>query len=128
MNMKAKEDAKPATFEGWACLEQMGHTVRWGYVTEVVMFGQAMGRIDIHDENCAVTSTEFFGGSSVFRMTPTTKDAVLAAMKPYRPPTPRMLPRARVHSDDGTNCVDAHCMDDHEDPDDDSPDAGAGEL
>ncbi|MCX6023328.1 MAG: acetyltransferase [Chloroflexi bacterium] len=63
-----------ASFQEWAILEQMGHIRTAGLVSEVAMFGVAMGRIDIpHSEGDGFT-TQFFGGQSVYRLTPTTEE------------------------------------------------------
>ena len=52
----------------WAIVELMGHVRIAGFVTEEDRFGVRMGRIDIYDgEKCV---TQFFSGSSVYRITP----------------------------------------------------------
>lgn len=55
-------------FEGWAVIELMGHVRLAGYVTEEEHFGAKLGRIDVPLEQGSVT--QFFGGSSVYRVTP----------------------------------------------------------
>ncbi|MBY0548745.1 MAG: hypothetical protein K2W95_15855 [Candidatus Obscuribacterales bacterium] len=55
-------------FEGWAMVELMGHVRLAGYVTEEEHFGAKLGRIDVPLEQGTVT--QFFGGSSVYRVTP----------------------------------------------------------
>lgn len=61
------------TFEQWAIVELMGHVRVAGRVTEEEHFGAKLGRIDIptHDDGF---TTQFFGGSSVYRLTPTTEE------------------------------------------------------
>ena len=61
-------------FEGWAIVDLMGHTRLAGKVTEVEMFGTKMGRIDVPGVEGKPGYTQFFGGGSVFRMTPTTEE------------------------------------------------------
>jgi hypothetical protein len=64
-------DAKE-TFEHWSILELMGHVRLAGRVTEEERFGQKLGRIDIPGPDGTWT-TQYFGGSSIYRMTPTTE-------------------------------------------------------
>ena len=47
----------------------MGHQRRAGYVREVHQYGVAMLQIDIPDRT-GVSSTEFYGGGAIYRMTP----------------------------------------------------------
>ena len=65
--------AEPNLFDGWAIVELMGHTRMAGKVTEEEHFGAKLGRIDIPkpDGGCF---TQFFSGSSLFRLTPTTEE------------------------------------------------------
>lgn len=62
-----------ATFDEWAILELLGHVRTAGRITEVTLFGAAMGRIDIPTPDGGMI-TQFFGGGSVYRMTPTTEE------------------------------------------------------
>lgn len=57
---------------GWAILELMGHVRLGGYVTEEQRCGATLGRIDIYGQGEVIT-TQYFGGSSVYRITPTTE-------------------------------------------------------
>ena len=57
---------------GWCVLELMGHIRLGGYVTEEERFGAKLGRIDVYGEAGLIT-TQYFGGSSVYRITPTTE-------------------------------------------------------
>lgn len=65
------------TFEQWAIVELMGHVRVAGRVTEEEHFGAKLGRIDIPAHDGGFT-TQFFGGSSVYRLTPTTEDIARA--------------------------------------------------
>lgn len=59
-------------FSGWAIVELMGHVRIAGRVSEEEHFGAKLGRIDIPDKDGF--TTQFFGGGSVYRMTPTTEE------------------------------------------------------
>lgn len=56
----------------WGILELMGHVKLAGYITEEELFGKKMGRIDIPHGDGDVT--QYFGGDSVYRLTPCTED------------------------------------------------------
>lgn len=68
--------ADQENFEGWAILELMGHLRTAGYVTEEEHFGCKLGRIDIPNGEGSVT--QYFGGSSIYRLTPTTEEIARA--------------------------------------------------
>lgn len=94
------EEAEPAEkFETWAIVELMGHIRLGGRVTEEVRFGTTMGRIDIPGEKDGeFVATQYFGGASVYRVTPcdeATARKVAEAARP-RPPSQFSLP----HYDD----------------------------
>jgi hypothetical protein len=72
------------TFAEWAILELMGHVRMGGRVSEVVLFGTAMGRIDVPTSDGGFT-TQFFGGSSVYRLTPTTEELARAVAANNQP-------------------------------------------
>lgn len=63
-------DEKTAGF--WAIVELLGHVRMAGYVTEESHWGAAVGRVDIPGPNGPVT--QFFGGGSIYRVTPTTEE------------------------------------------------------
>jgi hypothetical protein len=70
-------------FEQWAIVELMGHVKIAGLVTEEEHFGAKLGRIDIPSGDGFVT--QFFNGSSLYRLTPTTEEiarGVAAANQP----------------------------------------------
>ena len=56
-------------FECWAILELMGHVRVGGKVSEEERFGVKMGRIEIPNAEGGFTTT-YFGGTSVYRLTP----------------------------------------------------------
>ena len=80
--------------EIWAVLELMGHVKLAGKVSQEEMFGAKMGRIEIPNGEGGFT-TQFFGGGSVYRMTPVSEEvarAVAANHKP-QPISPWELPK-----------------------------------
>lgn len=64
-------------FDSWAIVELMGHVKVAGRVTEEERFGAKMGRIDIPNP-AGGFATQYFGGSSVYRMTPVSEEAARA--------------------------------------------------
>jgi hypothetical protein len=73
-----------AKMECWAIVELMGHVKMAGLVTEEERFGAKMGRIDIPMEEGGLT-TQYFGGGSVYRMTPTTEEVARAVAAKNKP-------------------------------------------
>lgn len=61
-------------FSGWAIVELMGHVRIAGRVSEEEHFGAKLGRIDIPDPQGDGFTTQFFGGGSVYRLTPATEE------------------------------------------------------
>lgn len=88
------------TFAVWGIVELMGHVRMAGKISEQELFGAKVGRIDIPGEGDSFM-TQYFGGSSLYRLTPTTEDTarmVAAHHQPepvyvyeLRPPTPPRL-------------------------------------
>ena len=81
----------------WAQVEIFGHRQHWGRIFEVERFGAKMLRIDIPTDHPAVFDAVFYGGSSIFSVTPCTEEAcrAWAARQYYRrtpAPTPRLPP------------------------------------
>jgi len=74
----------PEKLEVWAVVELMGHVKVAGLVTEEERFGCKMGRIDIPMKEGGLT-TQYFGGSSVYRMTPTTEEVARAIATKNQP-------------------------------------------
>jgi hypothetical protein len=79
------------SFEGWAILELMGHRRLGGRVSEVEMFGAKMCRIDvptIENTLCGPKdrwTTQYYGGSSIYCMTPCSEEASRLAASISRP-------------------------------------------
>ena len=65
-------------FDDYAIVELMGHVRMTGRLTEVEMFGAKLGKIAVIDKNGETITTQFFGGSSVYRITPCTEETAKA--------------------------------------------------
>ena len=59
-------------FKQWCIVELMGHVRVAGMVSEEQRFGSTVGRIDIPQGDTWVT--QYFGGTSIYRVTPTTEE------------------------------------------------------
>ncbi len=66
-------------FECFAIVELMGRNVIAGYVSEQVIAGAALLRVDVPATERQPAYTKFFGGSSIYGITPTTEDIVKRA-------------------------------------------------
>jgi hypothetical protein len=71
-------------FDQWAIVELMGHVRIAGRVREVELFGSKQGRCDIPDSNGGFT-TQYFNGSSLYRLTPTTEEIARNVAKSNQP-------------------------------------------
>lgn len=71
-------------FESWAILEMMGHIRTAGKVSEETRFGAVLGRCDVPGPDDTWT-TFYFGGSSIFRVTPCSEEAARAVAKGNQP-------------------------------------------
>lgn len=63
----------------WAIVELMGHVRLAGRLSEEEKFGTKLGRLDIPDGDGFVT--QFFGGGSVYRITPCSEAVARDAAK-----------------------------------------------
>lgn len=70
-------------FEQWAIVELMGHVKIAGLVTEEERFGTKLGRVDIPNGDTFVT--QYFNGSSLYRLTPTTEEIARSVAKSNQP-------------------------------------------
>jgi hypothetical protein len=70
-------------FEQWAIVELMGHVKIAGRVTEEERFGAKLGRVDIPNGDTFVT--QYFNGSSLYRLTPTTEEIARSVAKSNQP-------------------------------------------
>lgn len=71
-----------AAFESWAIVELMGHRKLAGFVSEVTMFGVVLMKIDVP---CDPPVTQYYGGQSIFSLTPTSEQLARQAAKASRP-------------------------------------------
>lgn len=114
-----------ASFSGWAIVELMGHRKLAGHVSEVTIAGAAMLRLDVPSDPPV---TQFYGGSAIYCITPTTEELarkVAAASRPtpvhaYGLPAP---PPTAQEIEDSIEGLDGNR---DGEPDDDEFDADTG--
>jgi hypothetical protein len=81
-------EEKPVAFEGWCILELMGHRRLGGYVTEAVIAGAGLIRIDVPGLRPGETAaTQFYSPSALYCITPTT-EAIARALAAKAQPEP----------------------------------------
>lgn len=78
------ESAKQS-YEGWAIVELMGHRRIAGRVSQAEQYGTAMLRIDVPSEKPEEFQTQFYGGPSIYCLTPTTEEVARAIAVRSRP-------------------------------------------
>lgn len=81
----ASQDEEPA--EEYAIVEIFGHRHHAGRIMEVDRFGSKMLRIDVPKDGDFGKgfTTHFYGGASIFSMTPCDLGTVQRANRPYQP-------------------------------------------
>lgn len=67
----------------WAIVELMGHVRLAGRLTEEEKFGAKVGRLDIPQGDGYIT--QFFGGSSIYRITIVTEEVARSVCKQTSP-------------------------------------------
>lgn len=89
------------SFDSWAVVELMGHVRMAGRVTEEERFGCKMGRIDIPRGDGFFT--QYFTGSSIYRMTPVSEEVARSVAAQNEPEPVRAWelpkPEPRVEPD-----------------------------
>jgi len=83
----------PQPPEEWAKVEIFGHRTHVGRTSEVERFGTKMLRIDEPTADPEVFTTHFYGGSSIFSLSPVTEQAAREWVARYRyqpPPRPAL--------------------------------------
>jgi hypothetical protein len=70
-------------FKQWCIVELLGHVRIAGLVTEVELFGSKQGRIDIPNGDGFVT--QYFNGSSLYRLTPVSEEIARAVAASNQP-------------------------------------------
>lgn len=90
------QNSQSQAYEGYAIVELMGRNVIAGHVSEQTMYGAAFLRVDVPATNDQPAYTKFFGGSSIYAVTPTTAEiATKAAGKlAVRPVSEWVVPSA----------------------------------
>lgn len=85
--MQDSETQPEATPDEYAIVEVFGHRRHAGRITEIERFGAKMLRIDIPKDGDFEKgySTHFYGGPSIFSMTPCDLATVQRINKPYQP-------------------------------------------
>lgn len=73
-----------ASFTGWAILELMGHRRLGGYISEAEIAGAKFLRIDIPSSDGPPT-TQLYGPSAIYSLTPTTEEIAKAVAERNRP-------------------------------------------
>ena len=98
----------------YARVELMGHRQRVGQIQEVTRFGAALLRVDFYDSETDALATEFYGGSSIYCLSPCSKavvDAWVERQKRYREPAMRHLPAPEDNDPDGDFDENGHRLD-----------------
>lgn len=99
MNKTNETFQTEGVFEGWAILELMGHRKLGGYLTEQTIAGAAFVRIDVVNMEGIAIATQFYSGSAIYCITPTTQDVATAFGSNHKPePVTRWeLPTAKIN-------------------------------
>lgn len=71
-------------YTGWAVVELMGHRRIAGHVSEAAQYGTAMIRIDVPGPD-DTTITQFYGGNSIYCLSPVTEDVARAVARRNQP-------------------------------------------
>jgi hypothetical protein len=84
------------SFRQWCIVELMGRQVIAGLVTEQVIGGSTLLRVDVPEVDGRPAFTRFYGGSAIYAITPVSEEVALAALRRFRPQpvtvfTPRLL-------------------------------------
>ena len=112
-------NAEETKFEKWAIIELMGRNMIAGFVTEQVIGGSAMLRVDVPGTTDQTAFTKFFGGAAVYAITPTTQEIATAAAQKLtiRPVQEWVVPDPNRQLVDSQSNYDYAEQDDY-DPDD----------
>lgn len=101
------------SYEGWAIVELMGHRRLGGRVSQVEQYGVPMLRIDIPGEKEGDdVATQFYGGGSIYCLTPTT-EAMARAVALKNQPSP--VQRWELPALPATVVDDSVCEGDYDD-------------
>ena len=80
--MENETEYKPEFFvePTWAIVELMGHQVIAGQITEVLVAGCPMLRVDVPSVKDVPGFTKFYGGGAIYAITPTDQESALHAV------------------------------------------------
>lgn len=68
-------------YEGWAVVELFGHRRLGGRVCQAEQYGVAMLRVDVSIVMGKTIVTQFYGGSSIYGLTPCSEEAAMAVAR-----------------------------------------------
>jgi len=93
-------------FEAWCLIEIMGHVQLAGKVTEEVMFGAPMMRVDVPETKNMPAFTKFYGAQSIYSITPVPEEVARAMAerlgeRPWSPSVVGIALPATVSAPDG---------------------------
>ncbi len=74
-----------AAYTGPAILELLGHRRYGGVVSQVQQYGTTMGRLDVYEAEGQPAQTIYFGGGSVYQLSPVSEEAARAVCQYSRP-------------------------------------------
>lgn len=121
--MTNEETAIGADFDHFAIVELMGHVRMAGRLTEVERFGSKLGKIEVIDRAGDVVATQYFGGASVYRITPCTEETAREMAKSASsagPDVPWNVHRAiEKECEARMKQIEARAEDDEDEADDD---------
>ncbi len=109
-------DQATAAADEWALVEIFGHRRHVGRVSEVERFGSKMLRVDVPTVGDEGTyETHYYGGASIFSMTPMSEEGARAWIARYapRPAGVASLPHQRSWDHEGG--ADGEAPDDDDD-------------
>jgi hypothetical protein len=99
MEMRAMNNTQDeSTFESWALVELFGHQKIAGLVTEAVIGGCNLIRVDVPESEDQSAYTRYFGQGAIYGITPVSEEiarSALAYIRP-RPVSPYMLPQSKA--------------------------------
>ena len=103
----------------WALVELMGHNRIVGRVTEETIAGTSMLRVDVPKADGSINFTRFYGGASIYAISPIEKETAIALaqkcdsapVRAYELPQPKQTEYCSICHFDRHSCT---CEDDSE--------------
>ena len=87
-------EATQPPYSGWAIVELMGHRQSAGLISEVMMAGAAMLRIDTPGADGEMVATQFYSNRAIYALTPCAESvarAMLASQSYNLPPAVQLV-------------------------------------